>query len=146
VDEVHTLTFTNVTAPLRTHSGEPLYLSFRQTYSIERGALWGHKIRTRLYMYAVEDAEHNEIIAFHWHPEAAGAIDFPHLHVCSGAGRIRDEFYRMHIRTDRFAFEEFADLLIRDFGVRPERGDAADILRANLQKFRAHRSWPLYRS
>jgi hypothetical protein len=120
-----------------------LHLSFIQTFSIVKPILLGRfKVRTRSYIYSLEDEAHAEILAFHWHPDTTLEITFPHLHICQGAGeRIRQEIRDIHFPTGRIAFEEFGELLLKEFNVVPERRDADVILRHNLKRFKAHRTW-----
>jgi hypothetical protein len=120
-----------------------LRLSFIQTFSIEKRVLiGGFKVKTRSYMYSVEDESYREVIAFHWHPETPGSVRFPHLHICHGAGKeIRQDVRDVHFRTDRIAFEDFALMLIRDFRVVPERDDAIEVLSKNLKRFQDHKTW-----
>jgi hypothetical protein len=70
-----------------TSDGEVLYLSFLQHYTVERGVI-GWKVCTRSYMYSVDTGDGEEIVAFHWHPEAIpdNPVPFPHLHISPGAG------------------------------------------------------------
>jgi len=142
-DTLHVLTFGEPSAELLTRSHEILRLSFIQTFLIEKRVLiGGFKVKTRSYMYSIEDESYREVIAFHWHPETPGAVRFPHLHICQGAGKeIRQDVRDVHFRTDRIAFEDFALMLIRDFRVVSERDDAIDVLEANLKKFQEHKSW-----
>jgi hypothetical protein len=39
-------------------------------------------------MYSVDTGDGEEIVAFHWHPEAIpdNPVPFPHLHISPGAG------------------------------------------------------------
>jgi hypothetical protein len=98
-----------------------------------------YKVTTRSYLYALEDEHYHEIIAFHWHPDAE--IKFPHLHIGHGAGlQIRQEIRNIHFVTARMAFEEFCQLLIKEFRVVPQRQDAAMVLDQNLEKFRQHKT------
>ncbi|MFP5205366.1 MAG: hypothetical protein ACLGSH_08425 [Acidobacteriota bacterium] len=131
--------------PLTTRS-EILYLTFQQSFQIEKKALLNRfKVCTREYIYGLEDESNQEILQFHWHPETTPDVLFPHLHIKAGAGRsIRSEILKAHFRTDRIAFEEFALLLINGFGVIPDRKDAPEVLSSNLKRFVDHRSWHYY--
>lgn len=144
-DRILTATLPEPTADLITcHKGEVLHLSFAQTFSIQQ-TLLGYKVLTRSYMYSLEDDDRDEILAFHWHPEATpeNPIEFPHLHIGAGAAfELRPEFYGLHLATDRMSFEGFGILLLRSFGVHPDREDALDVLTRNDAVFRKHRSWP----
>src|SRR5258708_4805590 len=107
---------------LITSKGEMLSLSFVQGFVLENPAPKEWKVRTHSYMYSLDNAEGNEILGFHWHPDATpdNPIPYPHLHIGNGAGtQIRDEIRAIHFRTDRMAFEEFGLLLIQEFAVVP---------------------------
>ena len=102
--------------------------------------LLGYKISTHSYMYAVENESHQEIIAFHWHPESE--VTVPYLHIGYGAGhQVRPDVRKVHFNTGRVALEQFCQMLIKDFDVVPERKDAGEILAHNLEKFRKHKTW-----
>jgi len=129
-------------APLITRNHETLHLTFVQDFSvIEPLLLPRFKIKTHAYFYGLEDGNRTEIIAFHWHPVATPAIQFPHFHVRQGAGKLRPEIDKIHFRTDRVAFEEFCQLLIDEFDVIPERSDAKQVLENNLKLFKTHKTW-----
>lgn len=141
LDEVHLVTLSQPAVELMTRHHEILHLSFIQRYSIEKHLLSPFKIKTRAYMYTLEDENHREILGFHWHPEAS-EVRFPHLHIYEAAGqKIRPEIRKIHFHTDRVAFEEFCLILLRDFAVEPERDDAEAVLISNCAKFKAHRTW-----
>ena len=54
----------------------------------------------------------------------------PHLHLGSGAGRLRDGLDKAHLPTGPISIHEVIQLLIRDFKVSPARPDADAILAA----------------
>lgn len=128
--------------PISTKS-EIFTLSFQQTFHIEKKALLNRfKVCTDEYIYGLTNDEDQEVLQFHWHPVTTPDIPFPHLHIKPGAGRnIRIEILKAHFRTDRWAFEDFALLLIDNFGVVPDRKDAREVLESNLKRFVEHRSW-----
>lgn len=84
----------------------------------------------------MEDQDHKEILAYHWHPETT-ETQFPHFHVRQGADWLRS----VHLPSGRIAFEEFCQLLIDEIGVTPERKDAKKVLEANLALFKKHKTW-----
>jgi hypothetical protein len=139
-------TFNQPNIELLTKHDEVLRLSFIHTFSVIKPLLLGSfKVRTRSYLYIIEDDAHREIVGFHWHPETTPEIPFPHLHIYEGAGAaIRQEIRNIHFRTDQTAFEEFALMLVDYFDVVPERSDAAEVLRNNLRRFKEQRSWSAY--
>jgi hypothetical protein len=137
------VTFSQPAVELLTQTDELLYLSFVQTFSIIKPlVLRRFKVRTRSYIYSLENEQRAEIFAYHWHPETTPEIKYPHMHICQGAGeKIRQEIRNIHFRTDRIAFEEFCQLLIKEFAVVPERDDSEAILTKNLKKFADHKTW-----
>lgn len=127
-----------------TKEREPLLVSFTQHFHVEKRVLIGWKVVTRAYLYSLDDKDHQEILAFHWHPEmsAQRPTPFPHMHISEGAGKfIRREIRETHFRTDRIAFEHFGMTLLNEFRVEPSRPDAMQVLEANLKKFVDHRTW-----
>lgn len=150
----HTITISEGSrTPLLCDSG--IFLTFRMQYRIieleddEKGP-W--KAQTVAYYYSLEDADGDEIIAYHWHPDTTPAIAHPHLHLkrgCikresgsdQGESQLRPEFAHAHLPTGRVALEDIILSLIRDFGVHPMRNDWHTILENNRSRFRAVRSW-----
>jgi hypothetical protein len=143
VDTVLTVTLAQPTVDLLTHDGEVLRLSFAQGFSIKKSLLFsGYKITTRSYMYALENESHHEIISYHWHPDTESETTTPHFHIGYGAGdRLRSDVRKCHFPSGRIAFEQFCHVLIKHFGVMPERDDAIAVLEANLAIFEAHKTW-----
>ncbi len=145
-DILLTTTFREPSVELITSNDEILRLSFIQTFSVVKPVLLGaFKVRTRSYIYILEDEAHREIFGFHWHPEETPEIPFPHLHIYDGAGaQIRPEIRDIHFRTDRMAFEDFSLILLNNFQVVPERDDARKVLNESLARFKKHRTWSAY--
>lgn len=142
LNELAIVTISETTVRVRTRRDEVLHFALSQGYSIVKKLMIGHKIQTRSYFYTLENEEHREILAYHWHPEETPAVPYPHLHICSQAGdHIRQEILDIHFRTDRFAFEEFCQLMIKEFGVVPTRPDTDAVLAESLKKFTDHKSW-----
>ena len=141
-DKVLVATFSGTTARLRTKNSEQLHLGFVQHFSI-KSHLLGYKIKTRSYYYSLEDKYGHEIVAFHWHPDSEnGDVPFAHMHLGHGAAeRLRKELYKIHFPTARISFEEVGILLLDHFEVEPERKDAKDVLNANLELFKKHKTW-----
>ena len=141
-DIIHIATFPSPTIEVMTSNQEILNLAFVQQFAVE-SRIFGWKVCTRSYHYAIEDQWGKEIIAFHWHPHVNpdNPISYPHMHIGAGAGSLRSEVREIHFPTPRIAFEEFGRMLIEDFGVEPERADALQVLNQNLEKFRRWKSW-----
>jgi hypothetical protein len=142
-DVIHTATFSSPAVDVMTSEQEILGLAFVQRFAVEKRTFIGWKVCTRSYHYAIEDGRGQEILTFHWHPDAdtENPVIHPHMHVGAGAGRFRSEICEMHFPTPRIAFEEFGLMLIEDFGVVPDRPDALQVLNRNLEKFRKWKSW-----
>jgi len=81
------------------------------------------KVRTAGYLYALDDSNDQEIIAYHWHPEGNSPMLFPPLHLGAGAGCQRAELTTAHCPTGRVPVEEFVRMVILDFRVEPLRAD-----------------------
>jgi hypothetical protein len=80
------------------------------------------------YLYSLDEAEGQEILGYHWHPNQDTPITFPHLHLRAGARVGRAEFDKAHLPTGYIAIEDVLRLAIRDFGVRPRRRNWAALL------------------
>ncbi|HWZ01951.1 MAG TPA: hypothetical protein VNX17_12750 [Edaphobacter sp.] len=140
-DVIHTVTFREPTVELITNSEEILALSFVQSFELDK-ALFGWKVCTRSYWYEIDDDQGREILAFHWHPNGSSSEDKPHLHISDGAARnLRSEIRDMHFPTPRISFEEFALMLIEDFGVIPDKEDSIPTLNENLARFNGKKTW-----
>lgn len=80
------------------------------------------------YSYALRGSEGAEIIVYHYHPDSRSPIKFPHLHLGAGARPSREELQGAHLPTGHVELEDVLSMAIREFGVRPRRGDWAEIL------------------
>jgi len=117
-------------------------LSFIQSFKIARrtGNRW--KITTLAYYYSLETEDGDEIIAYHWHPNAGGEqVAFPHLHVGSGARCGCAELLHAHLPTRRIAFEDFIRCIITEFHVEARPGWER-VLERSRSVFRRYRAWP----
>ncbi|SPF41724.1 hypothetical protein SBA4_2780016 [Candidatus Sulfopaludibacter sp. SbA4] len=99
------------------------------------------KVGTAAYFYALNDSDDREILTYHWHPDGRSPIRFPHLHLGSGAGRLRLDLAAAHCPTGRISIEEFLRLAIVDFRVEPLRQDWADVFAEAQQDFERWRTW-----
>jgi hypothetical protein len=140
---VQTASLPNLELEIMTRFEEVMTMSVAHYYRIVLGENTLPKVRSVGYEYILGDHKGREILGFHWHPESPnGPLHFPHMHIGEAAGApIRNEFHAFHIPTPRMGFEDFALILLDDFAILPERPDAADVLRANLERFRQVRSW-----
>jgi hypothetical protein len=120
------------------------------------GGPW--RAATAAYLYALDDEHGREILAYHWHPDIAGAerIAYPHLHISHGAvdvgllnaaqrsrqaNALCPEFHRLHLPTRRIALEDVIGLLIEQFQVTPARADWSRVLQRSRERFEVTRTW-----
>lgn len=113
-------------------------LSLRVLFRYQIGSTGEHgrgwDVTTRAYYYAVRDADRDEVVAYHWHPEGSGSVTDPHLHVGRAIVGPALQFgnryiHRMHFPTSQVSLAAFIRLLIEEFGVRPLRDDWDAVLR-----------------
>lgn len=99
------------------------------------------QVRTVAYHYTLSESEGYEILSYQWHPNVAGSVSFPHLHLQYGARVGRSEFERAHLPTGRVTLEDFVRLLIYDFAVPPAREDWEHALEESRREFESDRTW-----
>lgn len=118
--EPHLLALNNG-QPARLHADTPLSLVVLHYYRVVKAGSGSRpwRMTSTAYYYSLEDGDGQEILAYHWHPEARSTVMFPHLHLGAGAGQLRRELYRAHLPTGHITLEDFLRLTIRDFGVQP---------------------------
>jgi len=99
------------------------------------------KVSTRGYMYSVTSSDDEEQIAWHWHPDGASNVTFPHAHIGTAAlnpdGLLKK---KDHLRTGRMTFESVVFNMIQ-WGVTPRNLNFKEILEANQAKFDKWKSW-----
>jgi len=85
-------------------------------------------------MYRILDPSGHELLAFHWHPGAAGPA-FPHLHLSSRIGDLPIggneppvALGSMHIPTGPVLLAAVARVLIAEFDIAPRRADWAEAI------------------
>lgn len=124
----HTLNFNE--RSVRLAGGAQISLAVAHYYRLtrDRQARPGWRTDTAAYFYALDDAEGREILAYHWHPEGAGPVKYPHVHLGAGALVERDELLKAHLPTGRITLPEVLRLVIDAFGVRALRPDWSDVL------------------
>ncbi len=107
--------------------------SFRMFYRVgsdfKGRGLWEAAVAA--YSYLLNDRDHKEILAYHWHPDTRNSVDFPHMHLGAGTGMARRELFRAHLPTGRITLEDMVRLTIIEFGVQPYRDDWREVLAAN---------------
>jgi hypothetical protein len=119
---------------------QPVVLPSPQRYALSASLAYGpwssssdgaqRGVRVTGYMFALDDADGKEILAYHWHPSGLGRRREPHLHLGAGAQVGLQPLGTAHRPTGMVALHEFIRLLIADLGVRPIRSDWQDILEA----------------
>jgi hypothetical protein len=93
------------------------------------------KVQAAAYAYALDGADGQEIIAYHWHPRERTATASPHIHLGAGAG-IRDHpIGKAHLPSGRVALEEILRLAIADLGTAPLRDDWEAVLHRTQSNF-----------
>ena len=83
------------------------------------------------YEYEILDANHREILAYHWHPTGLSSFVSQHLHLGYGASVGREDLLAAHLPTGYVSIAGMLSLLIRDFGVTPRRPDWESVLSAS---------------
>lgn len=109
--------------PLRTAGSPRIFLGAGQEFRVveRKGERGPYKCETIQYGYAFEDVAGNDIITYHWTPEATGNTrTWPHLHlgqaVCSGSSVLAGRFHKLHIPTGRMPIEGIVRFAIVELG------------------------------
>jgi hypothetical protein len=134
----HALTLSENPAPLGRN--RRIALNLIQQYRViptdnqERGA-W--KVQTVGYFYTLLEPTppHDEIVAYHWHPESRSAVRYPHFHISSGSSVRRADIRKAHFPTGRIAIEQVLRLVITEFDVQPLRNDWESVLNQMQSSF-----------
>lgn len=87
-----------------------------------------YRVMTTGYLYALDDRDGFEVLAFHWHPEQRSDRHAPHLHLGAGAGVGRIEVARAHIPTGYVTLAQVIRFAIEDLDVEPGRPDWRAVL------------------
>jgi hypothetical protein len=124
---------------LRRKAGGRVYLAAAQTFT-HRQEETGWRVQTLAYTYqtALNADLSDELLLWHWHPAQRPG---PHIHAVAEhatEGSLR----RLHLPTERVAFELVLRFLVEELGVQPRRDDWSDKLKEGEEFFRLHRSWP----
>lgn len=100
------------------------------------------QMRTVQYLYAFSTPQGQEILSFHWTPEAIGAnvVTTPHLHIGSviavGQTALRPgDLHKAHIPTGSVSVEAVVRLAIAEFGVEPLRPNWEEVLQGTEDAF-----------
>lgn len=100
------------------------------------------RVTTRGYMYSVDSADGQEMIAAHWHPASPGPHKQPHLHVpvdmVSEAGYF---LAREPLYTGRITFEFVIRFAVKNLGAEPMCEDWESKLLLAETPHKLYRSW-----
>lgn len=129
--------------PVPLNCRSDLYLAFTQQYKVVEDAENGpFRVTKRYYSYVIETQDAKEIVGYHWHPDGASPIQFPHLHLGPAARIGLEELSRKaHFPTGRVAFEDVVEFLIATFGVEPDRTLWQELLNKTKALFAKHKTW-----
>jgi hypothetical protein len=108
----------------------------------ERGP---YKVSTVGYLYALDDADGREILAYHWHPSGRSDEARPHLHLGAGAEVGHTGVASAHLPTERIALEGLLRCAISDMRAEPLRDDWRRVLDEAQAAFETWRTWPTSR-
>jgi hypothetical protein len=123
---------------LRTEDGPSLYLGASQHFRhITDGGNW--RCHTLAYDYTVFSESRQELFAWHWHPASRPG---PHVHVNADGAESLPTLRKLHLPTERVAFEQIVRFLLQDVCVKPRSNDWSQRLEEAEYFFRTYRSWP----
>jgi hypothetical protein len=136
-------------APITSISGTRYFLSVTQVCTVEKIEGETFKVHTREYSYyfsEVDEPAHHGIVSYHWHPNDFAVRD-PHLHLKitpnTGYPEIERKIHRAHFPTSRVCLEDFIQLLISAYDIKPlfSRSRYTTILRKNKAAFGKDATW-----
>lgn len=128
--------------PIPLNGRNDLLLSFKQQYKILRVKRRLFRVTTLHYGYSIETENGEEIIGYHWHPEGVSPVTFPHLHLGPGAQVIHPDLHsKAHFPTGRVSFEDFVEMLVDSFNVKPSDGGWLGFVRRAKEIFHKYKSW-----
>jgi hypothetical protein len=81
-------------------------------------------------MFSIDDEAHQEIIAFHWHPDGQSPVTHPNLHISAGAQLGYAQLQNAHVPTGHINLQDVLRFAITDLGIEPlvDRDEALRIL------------------
>lgn len=146
-DAPHSLTLGS-DEPVRLPGGGGLRLSISHHYRVVKaeGRRGPWKVSSAAYLYALDDGDGHELLAYHWHPEWRSAIARPHLHLGAGAMVGHKGVAEAHLETGRVAIESLLRCAIAELGAEPLRDDWRQVLDDAQAAFEKWRTWPSARS
>lgn len=130
---------------LRRDDDSLIYLTALQRFRPRQDETGAWRMRTLEYNYtvweALPDRSLKPVLQWHFHPSTGTTSDTPHLHVRTSEFLCGLTTRRLHIPTERVAFEVVVRFLIEEMAVKPTRKDWSDVIDEALEAFVKHRSW-----
>ena len=114
--------------PLR--SNPPSRLRVLLRYRIVESSVPSRQWVVRLddYFYSLTDDDDRELFAYHWHPVSRSRFTWPHLHLGPALGQLAPAAGQAHFPTGPVAIEDVIGMMIRWFGIVPQRQDWEAVL------------------
>lgn len=101
-------------------------------------------VSTRYYLYSIADADCNDLVGFHFHPELnEDPVIYPHVHAYANKDErfLAVNLHRRHIPSGRVALEDIVHWLIVELKVKPQREDWEAVLAEAREKFKKTQTW-----
>ena len=117
-------------SPTRLRSNPPallrVFLRYRLMETTVPSRQW--VVRLEDYSYSLTDPDGREFFAYHWHPVGRSWVTWPHLHLGPALGQLSPSATQAHFPTGPVAIEDVIGMMIRWFGVVPQRQDWERVL------------------
>lgn len=131
--------------PLRRDDGTAIYMTalqrFKPTQTQSTGA-W--RMPTVEYNYTIWepslDRTQKPVMQWHFHPDS-GTTKLPHLHVRASETMCGITTRKLHIPSERVAFESIVRFAVEELGVRPRQYDWEVRIQEALDAFIKFRTW-----
>jgi len=147
-DNLYKILFTSP-IPVVARNGGGYFLQITQICTVEKRSDGIFKAHTRQYSYVFSDSvqpTHHGVVSYHWHPNDFARRE-PHLHLKItpelGYPEIERRIAKAHFPTSRISLEDFIDLLIEDYDIKPllHHSTWRRILRKNKLAFGKQATW-----
>ena len=109
-------------------AGVELTLIVAMRYRIVEEGVTRWTVHVAGYHYELQHRDGRELVAYHWHPQGAGPVTWPHVHLGPAIGDLWRPATRAHFPTGQVTIEDIVRLAIREFGVTPRRDDWEAVL------------------
>lgn len=115
---------------VRLQSAERISLRLTYNYFLQSRADTPGSWRASMagYFYTFLDAEHRELLGYHWHPEGRSHVRTPHLHLGPAARMGNLSLGSAHVPTGMVVLPDVIRFAITELGVRPLRADWSGVL------------------